>query len=283
MGESRARGPRRDWPERRRQLLDALEELFLARGFADLTIASMAAHLHVSRGTLYLIAPTKQQLVELVVDRMFRHMGKRAHDAVESASDPAQRVAAYLGTGTATVQSGCLNFNRDLEATPGTRAIYDRHQAAGMMMLAELIHQGVGAGQFRRISPALVVQIADAAHGRLRDAAVLESLGMTHAQAIDGLISILLEGMAGDSGARPPPRHQVPTSGAVEFALGCSVEEALPLVRGVELDRTIRVLGVADGRPVRQVRDFDAAVHRLAHGGLGPPRLGQFVLAWLGR
>jgi AcrR family transcriptional regulator len=250
MGESRVRGPRRDWPERRRQLLDALEEFFLAEGFAGLTIASMAAHLHVSRGTLYLLAPTKQQLVELVIDRMFRHMGKRAGETLESASDPAARVAAYLGAGTATVQAGSLRFNRDLEGNPRTRAIYDRHLEIGMLTLAVLIDEGVQAARFRGVSPALVMQIADAGHRRLRDPAVLEGLRMTHAEAVDGLICVLLKGITGDSGARPPPRHLVPGLGAIELALAYAVDEACPLVWGVQLDRAIWVLGVPDGGPI---------------------------------
>lgn len=132
-------------------------------------------------------------------------MGKRARDAVEKASDPADRIAAYLGAGTATVRTGSLAFSRDLEANAGTRAIYDRHQEIGMGMLAQLIGEGVQAGLFRQVSAAFVMQVADAAHGRLRDPAVLEALGMTHAQAIDELICTLLEGIAGGSRARPPP------------------------------------------------------------------------------
>jgi AcrR family transcriptional regulator len=202
---SPARGPRREWEERERRLLDALEELILAEGFTSLRLEDIAARLAVSRSTLYRLAPSKQELIELIIDRMFRHMGKRAREAVEEASDPARRVAAYLGAGTATVRAGSLAFSRDLEANPQTRAIYDRHQQIGMEMLARLIDEGVRAGRFRQVPAAFVMQVADAAHGRLRDPDVLQALGMTHAQAIDGLIGILLEGIAGDGSAQPPP------------------------------------------------------------------------------
>jgi AcrR family transcriptional regulator len=208
MSPVRARGPRREWEDRERSLLDELEELILAEGFTGLRLEDIAARLNVSRSTLYRLAPSKQTLVELVIDRMFRHMGKRAREAMEKSSDPAARVAAYLGAGTATMRTGSLAFSRDLEANAGTRAIYDRHQAIGMKMLAELIHDGVRADRFRQVPAAFVMQVADAAHVRLRDPAVLQSLGMNHAEAIHGLIAILLEGIAGDSNARPPPRCQ---------------------------------------------------------------------------
>ncbi len=58
-------------------------------------------------------------------------------------------------------------------------------------------------GGFRLVPAAMVVQIADAAHARLRDPEVLADLGMTHAEAIDGLIGVLLFGIAGP-GAQVP-------------------------------------------------------------------------------
>lgn len=209
QGVSRAgpgRGPRRPWTDRERGLLDELEQAFFAEGFAHLSVADLTGRLRVSRTTLYRLARGKEQLVELVIDRMFRHMGKQAREALDRADDPAERVAAYLGAGTAAVQAGSLAFNRDLEANQGTRAIYDRHLAIGMATLGGLIDEGVRSGQFRPVPAALVLQIADAAHVRMRDPAVLEALGMTHAQAIDGLIDVLLRGIAGDGSARPPPQ-----------------------------------------------------------------------------
>jgi AcrR family transcriptional regulator len=198
------RGPRRPWSDRERDLLDELERIFFAEGFAHLSVANLTARLRVSRSTVYRLAPSKENLVELVIERIFRHMGRRAREALDKASDPAERVAAYLSAGTATMRAGSLAFNRDLEANPGTRAIYDRHLAMGMDTLVSLVNDGVGSGQFGMIPAALVTQIADAAHVRLRDPAVLERLGMTHAEAIDGLIRILLEGIAKDGGVRPP-------------------------------------------------------------------------------
>ena len=167
-------------------------------------MADLAARLHVSRSTLYRLAAGKQELVELVIDRVFNRMGKRARTELEGHGDPAAKVAAYLGAGTASVRAGSLEFSRDLEANTGTRAVYDRHQATGMEVLAGLIEDGARAGRFRPIPAAMAVEIADAAHARLRDPAVLAALGMTHAQAIDGLIGVLLDGIAsGTATARP--------------------------------------------------------------------------------
>jgi AcrR family transcriptional regulator len=191
------RGPRRPWSDREHLLLDELERMFLAEGFERLTVADLAGRLRVSRSTLYRLAKGKQELAELVIDRMFDRMGTRGRAALEEAADPAARVVAYLGNGAATVRAGGPRFSRDLEANPGTRAVCDRHQAIGMGVLADLIEDGVRSGGFRRVSAALVVQVADAAYARLRDPGVLAALGMTYAEAVDELIAILLDGIAG--------------------------------------------------------------------------------------
>ena len=74
-----------------------------------------------------------------------------------------------------------------------------------MGVLERLVEDGVRSGGFRPVLAALVVQVADAAHTRLRDPGVLAALGMTHAEAIDVLTGILLDGIGRPSPAGPPP------------------------------------------------------------------------------
>jgi len=193
---SSRRGPRRPWSDRERILLDELERMFLAEGFAHLSVADLASRLRVSRSTLYRLATGKQELAELVIERMFSRMAGSGGAAPEKTADPAARVAACLGYGAAATRAAGPGFSRDLEANPGTRAVYDRHQAFGMGVLRGLVEDGVRSGGFRPVPAALVVQVADAAYTRLRDPAVLAALGMTHAEAITALADLLLDGLA---------------------------------------------------------------------------------------
>ena len=186
-------------------LLAELERLFVAEGFAHLSVADLASRLRVSRSTLYRLATGKQELAELVISRMLDRMDEIGRAVLEQAADPAARVAACLGNGAAPVRTGGLEFSRDLEANPGTRAIRDRRQALAMGVLEGLVEDGVRSGGFRPVPAALVVQVADAAHTRLRDCAVLAALGMTHAEAIDALAGILLDGISGRGSSVPRP------------------------------------------------------------------------------
>ena len=186
-------------------LLDELERLFVAEGFAHLSVADLAARLRVSRSTLYRLATGKQELAELVISRMLDRMDESGRAALEQAADPAARVAACLGNGAVSARAGGLEFSRDLETNPGTKAICDQRQALVMSLLEGLIEDGVRSGGFRPVPAALVVQVADAARTRLRDSAVLAALDMTHAEAIDALTSILLDGISGPGTVVPGP------------------------------------------------------------------------------
>ena len=51
------------------ELLDALEDMVLREGFASLGVSAIANRLSCSKRTLYDLAPSKRELVLLVLDR----------------------------------------------------------------------------------------------------------------------------------------------------------------------------------------------------------------------
>src|SRR5919206_2511837 len=81
---------------RQAELLDQLEALFLADGFARFTLDELAERLHCSKSTLYALAGSKEQLSL----RVIRHFFRKATAAVEAHTvregDPGLRVVAYL-------------------------------------------------------------------------------------------------------------------------------------------------------------------------------------------
>src|SRR5688572_58767 len=67
---------------RHEELLDGLEELLIAEGFRTLTLADLSDRLHCSRRTLYELAPTKDDLVALVVSRFLDRNYARGVEAM---------------------------------------------------------------------------------------------------------------------------------------------------------------------------------------------------------
>ena len=88
---------------RRAELFDAVVALFLADGFAHLTLDEIAGRLHCSKSTLYTLAPSKDELVVAAVRHFFRAATDAVDAADRAASDAggervtARRLAAYLG------------------------------------------------------------------------------------------------------------------------------------------------------------------------------------------
>ena len=105
------------------ELLDQLEALFLAEGFARFTLDELALRLRCSKSTLYALAGSKEQLAQRVIKHFFR----KATDAVEARTvtveDPALRVTAYLTAVAAALAPAGPAFHRDLTPSrPGGRS-----------------------------------------------------------------------------------------------------------------------------------------------------------------
>ena len=66
---------------RQRELLDQLGALF-DRGFADLTMATIARELSCSLRTLYELAPSRDELLLMVIDRNLWRIGRTAAGAL---------------------------------------------------------------------------------------------------------------------------------------------------------------------------------------------------------
>src|SRR5215218_11007849 len=81
---------------RQAELLDQLEELFLAEGFTRFTLEDLALRLHCSKSTLYALAGSKEQLAHRVVKHFFRKATAAVEADTVTEDDPARRVTAYL-------------------------------------------------------------------------------------------------------------------------------------------------------------------------------------------
>src|SRR6478672_6052518 len=145
-----------DLTRRQAELLDQLEALFLADGFARFTLDDLALRLRCSKSTLYALAGSKEQLAQRVIKHFFR----KATDAVEARTgtveDPALRVTAYLGAVAGALAPAGPAFHRDLDSFGPGREIYERNTELAAERVRELIADGVAQGRFREVHPALV-------------------------------------------------------------------------------------------------------------------------------
>ena len=120
------RARERGLTDRQRQLLDQMERLF-ADGFANLTMAELASRLNCSLRTLYALAPSRDELVLIVVDRNLWRIGRAARDVIGPDLAPLDALRAYLEAATVAVSGWTEAFARDLTAVPAAQRIEDGH------------------------------------------------------------------------------------------------------------------------------------------------------------
>src|SRR3954463_6482990 len=181
---------------RQAQLLDQLEALFLAEGFARVTLEDLAVRLHCSKSTLYTLAGSKEQLALRVV----RHFFRQATEAVEAETaretDTALRVTAHPSAGARALGPATPAFHRDLDSFPPGRAVYEQNTAAAAERVRQLIDEGVAAGHFRAVPPALVADTVTTLMFRIGRGETARATGLDDAAAYRELAALLLHGIS---------------------------------------------------------------------------------------
>ena len=181
---------------RRAELLDQLEELFLADGFSLFTLDDLALRLHCSKSTLYALAGSKEQLSHRVVKHFFRKATLAVEADTVTEGDPALRVTAYLNAVARALSPAGPAFHRDLDSFPPGREVYERNTAAAADRVRELIADGVARGRFREVHPALIADTVTTLMFRIGRGDTERATGLDDATAYRELAALLLHGIA---------------------------------------------------------------------------------------
>jgi TetR/AcrR family transcriptional regulator, fatty acid metabolism regulator protein len=95
-----ADGPRslkdRQREERERLILDAAEELLAEKGYHEMSIDEIAARVGVSKGTVYLHFPSKEELVLAQLERGMRRFIQSADVVLTSAASPSEKLRSLI-------------------------------------------------------------------------------------------------------------------------------------------------------------------------------------------
>lgn len=193
------RARERGLTERQRELLDELEKLF-EDGFASFTMAELASRLNCSMRTLYALAPSRDELVLVVVDRNLWRVGRTAQNAIEPDMAPLDALRAYLEAATVAVSRWTEAFARDLAAVPAARRLGDEHNDYLFAVSRQLLDRAVEGGDIAPVDTAAVARVL-AGLGRLfTRPEVIPTLRSSPKDAADGVLDVLLGGLR--NGAR---------------------------------------------------------------------------------
>jgi AcrR family transcriptional regulator len=148
--QARSAGPRLPRPARRRQLLGAAQEIFVAQGYHAAAMDDIADRAGVSKPVLYQHFPGKLDLYLALLDESARELVAIVRDALSSTTDNKQRVPAtfraffdYVGTSGEAFR---LVFESDLSNEPAVRARLEHTLQECAEMVSQFIHSDAGLG-----------------------------------------------------------------------------------------------------------------------------------------
>ena len=140
--------------DRQRQVLDELEELVVAEGLAELTMAEIAARVNCSLRTLYGISPSKEELVLAVIDRRLHRIGRTAIGSLDASLSPLAALRAYLHAANEAVQPETVSYSRDFADVSGAKRLLDTHESYVIAVTRSLLDRAVKERQIPPVDTA---------------------------------------------------------------------------------------------------------------------------------
>ena len=147
------RGTRLPRPARRKQLLGAAQEVFVAQGYPAAAMDDIAERAGVSKPVLYQHFPSKLELYLALLDQHAEHLVHQVRAALASTTDNKSRVAASVaayfdfvvdGEGTGGAGAFRLVFESALRNDPAVRERVERMTQGCVDAIAETIAHDTG-------------------------------------------------------------------------------------------------------------------------------------------
>lgn len=191
---------------RREVLLSRLVQLFAREGFAALNVAALAERLRCSKSTLYLVAPSREQIVVAAARSFFRQAADRIEARVAATADPVDRLRAYLLGVAVELEQASEVFYADLTGFPPAREVYQENTLYAAHRVRDLVARGVDAGAFRPVHAAFVGAAVTQVMTAIQGGRIRAATGLTDADAYRQLADLVLTGLgaAGGTGRTGP-------------------------------------------------------------------------------
>jgi AcrR family transcriptional regulator len=186
----------RSLSDRQREILDVLEALAMQDGFAALTMAQLAARVNCSLRTLYALAPRKDALLLMVIDRRLHRIGRAAMAAIEPGMDALTALRAYLEAATIAVAPTTEAFARKLATVPGAAQLTNAHANYVTAVTERLLERAVAEGQIEPVDTGALALVLGGLGVFFSRPLVLPRLEASPKATADAILAIVLRGLA---------------------------------------------------------------------------------------
>lgn len=179
---------------RQRELLDQLGGLFDG-GFADLTMAEIARRLSCSLRTLYELAPSRDELLLMVIDRNLWRIGRTAAGALDDEMAPLDALRSYLEAANVAVSGTTPAFARDLATVATAQRLNDAHSDYIVAVARCLLDIAVDRGDIEPVDTAAIARVVAGVGRDFSRPEVLATLQSPPKEAADAVVDVILRGL----------------------------------------------------------------------------------------
>ena len=132
---------------------DTIEDLekLLEKGVPNLTMSEIASRLKISLRTLYEIAPSKDQLFLMTMDKILIKLGKFALDSVSEIQSPIEKLEQYLFIVNQAVGPKFNTFLKDIEKINGSQKMADYHESFISNYTQKLLNDAIKMHEIKNI------------------------------------------------------------------------------------------------------------------------------------
>ncbi len=150
--------------DRQLQLLEIACRLFSERGFSGTSLRDIAEEAQITKAALYYHFPNKEALFTKIVLESLQALVTTVREACEHAATPEEKVRVFMRTTAECYQQNregwiaSSNAFRTHEESPAkTKAVALRDEYENL--LRGFIRDGIKAGQFRAVDPAMAGRV----------------------------------------------------------------------------------------------------------------------------
>ncbi|MBR6478494.1 MAG: TetR/AcrR family transcriptional regulator [Lachnospiraceae bacterium] len=141
--------------ERKKEILDAAEELFIARGYDETSTSDILEKVGIARGTLYYHFKSKEEILDALIDRIMQEAARRMNAALSGKEDVLHKVILFMGA--VKLDSAIGKEITDYAHKPQNALMHQKIQKALLTvmtpMVAKIIKDGIADGSIKTDYP----------------------------------------------------------------------------------------------------------------------------------
>lgn len=144
---------------RRNQILEAAEKVFAARGIDNARMDDIVRESGLSKGALYWYYRSKDAIIHALVDRFFGGEIRRTEQLVEAEGSATERIQQFLKNLIGEIRGMELllplgyEFFAMTARSQAARESLQQYYRRYIELLAQMVKQGIDAGEFRPMDP----------------------------------------------------------------------------------------------------------------------------------